>query len=118
METAPRPLIVEVMAPSVGGGPLRADSDVPPAPRPGGPGGEDAYRLWHLLDRLRERFGSRIVVHLIEPLSFAWIVRVVRHRPPRYPAFVVGGRTVICSLDEATVAHTIASSLPPRAPLA
>ncbi len=104
------PLVVEVLAPSVvGAGVTRLMGQGAPArgPRPGDPGGEEAYRLWQCLDRLGERFGERIVVHLIEPLSFAWMIRVLRFHPREYPAFVVGGRKMISGLDEDAVAHTI-----------
>lgn len=74
-------------------------------------GGEDSYRLLRFLDRLRDAFGARVEVHLIEPLSFAWILRVIRFRPRRYPVFVVGGQTIVAGLDEAEVARTVAALL-------
>lgn len=110
------PLVVEVLAPSlVGAGMPRisGSSTRPGAPRAGESGGEEAYGLLRLLDRLREVFDGRIEVHLIEPLSFAWMLRVIRYRPRRYPVFVVGGREVVAGLDEAAVARTIASLLRP-----
>lgn len=68
---------------------------------------EASYRLFRVLDRLRERFGGRVVVHLIEPLSLAWVLRVIRHRPRRYPAFIVEGRRVISGDDETAIADQI-----------
>lgn len=112
------PLVVEVLAPSlVGTGFPRAASSARRStePKPGEAGGEEAYRLFRLLDRLREVFAGRIEVHLIEPLSFAWMLRVIRHRPRRYPMFVVGGREVIAGLDEAAVARTVAALIHPAA---
>ncbi|MBI3998820.1 MAG: hypothetical protein HY355_07270 [Armatimonadetes bacterium] len=111
------PLIVEVLAPGlVGAGAMRVAGRSPltEGPAQGEAGREEAYRLLHLLDRLREAFGERIVVHLIEPLSFAWMLRVLRYRPRRYPVFVVGGRRAVCGLDESAVARTIAALLTPR----
>ncbi|HET8679325.1 MAG TPA: hypothetical protein VFM39_04340, partial [bacterium] len=64
-----------------------------------------------LLDRLRDVFGARIEVHLIEPLSFAWMLRIIRFRPRRYPVFVVGGQKIVAGLDEAAVASTVAALL-------
>jgi len=112
MDAVAAPLIVEVLAPALGGSafPRPLGSEPPRAPGPGA-AGDDTYRLLGLLDRLRERFGSQIAVYLIEPLSFAWMIRVIRYRPRRYPAFVVGGREVVAGLDEPTVARAIASML-------
>jgi hypothetical protein len=81
------------------------------APRPGDPGGDEAYRLWVFLDELRETFGGRVAVHLIEPLSVAWMIRVLRYRPKRYPAFVVGRRRVVSGLDQVAVTSTISALL-------
>lgn len=107
------PLVIEVLAPSVVGAGvtrLMAQEAASRSPRPGDPGGEQAFRLWKCLDRLRETYGERIVVHLIEPLSFAWMIRVLRFRPKAYPAFVVG-RSVISGLDEDAVARSISTLL-------
>lgn len=107
-------LIVEVLAPALisGGLPRAAESaGRRPAASPGHPGSVDAYHLLRVLDRLREQFGARIAVHLIEPLSLAWLVRVVRHRPARYPAFILAGREVVVGLDEDEVARRVARLL-------
>jgi hypothetical protein len=109
-----RPLIVEVLAPSlVGAGLPRVvgSARTQPSAAPGDVGSEDAFKLLRLLDRLREQFDTRIVIHLIEPLSFVWIVRILRHRTSRYPMFVVGGRAVIAGLDEHALTHAIAAHL-------
>lgn len=113
------PLVVEVLAPGfVGTGFPRAvaGSTKAASPKPGDIGGEESYRLFRLLDRLRESFGRQIEVHLIEPLSFAWMLRVIRYRPRHYPVFVVGGREVVAGLDEAAVARTVAAFLHSAAP--
>ncbi len=112
MDAVAAPLIVEVLAPTLAGSafPRPLGGNVARAPG-SGPAGDDTYRLLGLLDRLRERFGDQIAVYLIEPLSFAWMIRVIRYRPRRYPAFVVGGREVVAGLDEPTVARAIASML-------
>lgn len=109
------PLVVEVMAPNLTGrGYFRPRDDAGRAPPKGvDPGTEPAYHLLQLLDRLRDRFGGRVAVHLIEPLSFAWIARVVRFRPRRYPLFIVGGRMAIAGLDEEALARSITGLLPP-----
>ncbi|MDR7420064.1 MAG: hypothetical protein QN178_14260 [Armatimonadota bacterium] len=109
-----QPLVIEVLAPSlIGVGFPRTvgDSTGRRAPGRGDVGSEDAYRLLRLLDRLRDEFGNDIVVHLIEPLSFGWIVRVLRHRPRRYPVFLVGGRASATGLDEATLRAAILTAL-------
>jgi hypothetical protein len=114
VHSAAQPLVIEVLAPSlVGSGFPRELSDARgrPGPGRGEAGGDDAYHLLRLLDRLREEFDTRIVVHLIEPLSFGWILRVLRHRPRRYPAFLVGGRAVVAGLDEGAVRSAIARAL-------
>ncbi len=106
------PLVVEVLAPSlVGAGLPRVAGGArrTAAPGSGEIGGEEAYRLLGLLDRLRQLFGGRVVVHIIEPFSLAWIVRVVRHRPRRFPVFVIGSRTIVAGLDEVAVIDQIAS---------
>ena len=109
-----RPLLVEVLAPNMmGTGVTRLLGLEPHAtPRPGDPGGDDAYRLWVFLDELRDTYGGRVVVHLIEPLSVAWMIRVLRYRPKRYPAFVVGRRKVVSGLDDVAVKSTISTLLP------
>ena len=109
-----RPLVVEVLAPNVtGAGVMRFLGPEPRAtPRPGDPGGDDAYRLWVFLDDLRDMYGGRVVVHLIEPLSVAWMIRILRYRPKRYPAFVIGRRRVVSGLDEVAVKSTISTLLP------
>lgn len=112
MGAAAVPVIVEVLAPALAGGTFaRLSSRETPGTGPAAIGGEDTFRLLGLLDRLRERFNGQIAVHLIEPWSFAWVIRVIRYRPRRYPAFVVGGRAVVAGLDEPTVARAIASML-------
>lgn len=112
-------LVVEVLAPgfvvtgfsrTVGGAARSAAS------KAGEMGGEESYRLLRLLDRLRDAFGARIEVQLIEPLSFVWMLRVIRFRPRRYPVFVVGGREVVAGLDETAVARTVAALLHSAAP--
>jgi hypothetical protein len=107
---ADRPLVVEVLAPSiVGTGVPRVAEDARLARRPaaGQIGSDEAFRLMRVLDRLRDEFGSRVVVHFIEPLSFLWILRVLRYRPRTYPAFIIGGREIIDSADEPTVAERV-----------
>ncbi len=112
MDAVAARLIVEVLAPALGGSAFPRPLGTEP-PRTSGPraAGDDTYRLLGLLERLQERFGGQIAVYLIEPLSFAWMIRVIRYRPRRYPAFVVGGREVVAGLDEPTVARAIASML-------
>lgn len=118
---APEPdrVVVEVLAPGfvatgisrTAGGAARSAGA-----KPGEVGGDESYRLLRLLDRLRDAFGERIEVHLIEPLSFVWMLRVIRFRPRRYPVFVVGGRELVAGLDEAAVARTVAALLHSAAP--
>jgi hypothetical protein len=109
------PLIIEVLAPSIVGSgvPRVPDEQHARPPAPGQVGSEEAFRLMRVLDRLRDEFGSRVVVYLIEPLSFQWIVRVLRYRPRKYPAFIIGGREVIDGTDE-TIADRIARFLQRR----
>ncbi len=117
-------LVVEVLAPGfVGTGISRtAGSAARGRPRSGPAakaaeiGGEESYRLLRLLDRLRDAFGARVEVHLIEPFSFVWMLRIIRFRPRRYPVFVVGGRQLISGLDEAALARTVAALLHSAAP--
>lgn len=107
-------LVIEVLAPNLTGSGLPRTGGATRGQVFAGPrdvGGEEAYRLLSFLDRLRQEFDHRIVVHLVEPLSFAWMMRVIRHRPRRYPAFLVGGRTVVAGLDEAAVREAIAEVL-------
>jgi hypothetical protein len=111
---ANHPLIVEVLAPSVVGTGVPRISDEPRRARPAAPGhigSDEAFRLMHVLDRLRDEFGSRVVVYLIEPLSFQWILRVLRYRPRKYPAFIIAGREVVEDADEPTVAARISRFL-------
>jgi hypothetical protein len=88
---------------------VAADARRTAAPGSGEIGGDEAYRLLGLLDHLRQLFGGRIVVHIIEPFSLTWIVRVVRHRPRRFPLFVIGSRTIVAGIDEAAVTDQIAA---------
>jgi hypothetical protein len=116
---ANHPLIVEVLAPSIVGTGVPRVVDEPRRSRPPAPGqigSEEAFRLMRVLDRLRDEFGSRVVFYLIEPLSFQWIIRVLRYRPRGYPAFIIGGREVIDSADEPTIAARITRFLQPRTP--
>jgi hypothetical protein len=39
------------------------------------------------------------------------MVRVIRYRPRRYPAFVVGGRGIVAGLDEPAVTRVITALL-------
>lgn len=92
-----RALTVEVLARGLtGGGPFRLS-----VPASGAEAERnDAYRLFHLLDRLQVVFGGRVAVYLIEPFSLTWFARIIRHRPRRYPAFILGGREMVTGLDE------------------
>lgn len=109
-----RPLVVEVLAPSVAGAGVTRllGVETRATPRAGDPGGDEAYSLWVFLDQLHGAFEGRVVVHLIEPMSVTWMIRVLRYRPRRYPAFIVGGRRVVAGLDAASVLNTISSLLP------
>jgi hypothetical protein len=115
---ADHPVVIEVLAPSVVGTGVPRVSDKalrgrPPAP--GQIGSDEAFRLMRVLDRLRDEFGNRVVVYLIEPLSFQWIIRVLRYRPRKYPAFIIAGREIINGVDEPTVAARIGRFLHRRA---
>ncbi|MDQ7857924.1 MAG: hypothetical protein QN174_02515 [Armatimonadota bacterium] len=107
-----RRLVVEVLAPGLAGLglPRLAAEARSRRPRPGDVGGEEAYRVLDLLDRLHCEFGSRVEVYLIEPLSWAWIVRVLRYRPRRYPVFLVGG-AVLTGLNEGALLGHVARLL-------
>jgi hypothetical protein len=110
----PLPVVVEVLAPGlVGAGLPRLRWGVRhrAGPAPGDVGSEEAFRLLDFLDRLRAEFDASIVVHLVEPFSFPWIVRVLRYRPARFPAFIVGGRAAVAGLDERRVRAAIASCI-------
>ncbi len=103
-----RSLTIEVLARGLtGGGPPRLAASAHGADR------DEVYRLFHLLDRLRETFGGRVAVYLVEPFSLTWIARIIRHRPRRYPAFILGGREVIAGLDETAVLSRVAGLLAP-----
>lgn len=75
--------------------------------------GEKTYRLLRLLDRLRDLYGERISVYLVEPYSLAWLARVIRYRPRRYPAFIVDGCDLVSGLDDAAIEARIADRLGP-----
>lgn len=109
-----RPLTVEVLAPSLAGSGLARRAHAArggAAPGPGTAGTEEAYRLLRLLERLRVEFEGRVAVHLVEPLSWAWVVRVIRHRPRRYPVFLIRGGPPVFGLDEAAVVARVAAAL-------
>lgn len=113
LASARKAIVVEVLAPALtGAGVARMGLDAWPVRRPDGPGGEEAFRLLEFLDELRSTFGTRVSVHLIEPLSVAWMIRVLRYRPRRYPAFVVGRRRVVSGLDRLAVTSAISALLP------
>ncbi len=99
------PIVVEVLAPSlVGLGSLhRLGGGGRREPRPGDVGSGEAFRLLRFLDMLQQRFGGRVVVHLIEPYSWAWLVRVLRYRPRVFPLFLIGGRVAVTGLEESAV---------------
>jgi hypothetical protein len=106
------PLVVEVLAPGLAGVGLgRPVRGLPPGGVGHHPAADEAFRLFRVLDRLREVFDGQVVVHLVEPFSFAWVVRVLRFRPSRYPVFIVGGRRVVVGLDERTLLCTVAACL-------
>ncbi|MDR7481344.1 MAG: hypothetical protein QN183_02375 [Armatimonadota bacterium] len=105
------PVVVEVLAPGLAGAAVGR-------PARGAPMGgcdlersDDTFHLFRVLDRLREVFADRVVVHLLEPFSLPWIVRVVRFRPRRYPAFIVGGHELIAGLDERTLFRAVDARL-------
>ncbi len=73
--------------------------------------GERTYRLLRLLDRLKDLYGERISVYLVEPYSLAWLARVVRYRPKTYPAFIVDGCDLISGMDGAALEARISERL-------
>ncbi|MDR7556262.1 MAG: hypothetical protein QN157_11730 [Armatimonadota bacterium] len=108
------PVVVEVLAPGLGAPVVRglprwengSGSPLPSRSR--------AYELYRMLDTLRQRFDAQVVVHVLEPFSVAWMLRVLRFRPRGYPAFIVGGRAVVVGLDEAALLRAVGSCLRAR----
>ena len=49
-------------------------------------------RLSAWVRKMREAYGQRMVVRIVDPQSLSGFWKVVRHRIRRFPTFFVGGR--------------------------
>lgn len=67
----------------------------------------EAFRLWALLDAIAGRFRGRATVYIVDPLSPQGLLRLLRHRIRRFPAFVIGGREVVTGWDLESIARRI-----------
>jgi hypothetical protein len=74
---------------------------------------EEAAALVAWTRHLRERFGRRVQVRLVDAMSVRGVWLSLRHRVRRYPAFIVGGRVVQIGLDQGKLDAAITATLEP-----
>lgn len=53
---------------------------------------EDARRLDEWLQGMLERYGDRLRIRIVDVNSPEGLLKVIRHRAFRYPAFIINGR--------------------------
>ena len=56
---------------------------------------EDRRQLYTLVEELVERFGDGITIHVIDPHSWRGVVKSLRHRVRKYPAFIVDEQELV-----------------------
>lgn len=61
--------------------------------------------------RLRQRFGRRVRVRLVDAMSLRGFWLTLRHKIHRYPVFIIGGHARLVGLDVDRVDTLIAAAL-------
>jgi hypothetical protein len=72
---------------------------------------QEAAVLAEWTQRLRQRFGRRVRVRLVDAMSLRGVWLSLRHNLHRYPAFIIGGRARLVGLDVEQVDTLIAAAL-------
>lgn len=75
---------------------------------------KEAAILAEWTQRLRQHFGRRVRVRLVDAMSLRGFWLSLRHNVHRYPAFIIGGRARLVGLDvdrvDALIMAALASS--------
>jgi hypothetical protein len=59
----------------------------------------DFQRLSTLVIELAGRFGNSVLFRIFDPRSLQGLVKSIRYRVHRYPAFIINGRDKVCGYD-------------------
>jgi imidazole glycerol phosphate synthase subunit HisF len=68
---------------------------------------EDHRQLFALVEELAQRFGDQIVVHLVDPQSWRGVLKSLRYRVRKYPAFIVDDQELIVGWNKAALERAI-----------
>lgn len=74
----------------------------------------DAISDW-VLDAL-DRYGGRLAVKVVDAASVEGVLKALRHRVRRFPAFVLDGHQRIAGFDRGRLEAALAARLGPGAP--
>lgn len=68
---------------------------------------EEQHQLSTLVVELMKRFGENIRIQVIDPQSLPGILRSLRYRVRKYPAFIVDGQKLIVGWDPETLTRAL-----------
>ena len=71
-------------------------------------------QLLQLISELRERYGDRVSIRLVDPRSLQGLVSALRHRIRHYPTFIIAGREKVIGLDSAHLEQALRTAGVPR----
>ena len=71
---------------------------------------EDHDRLVNLVVELMQRYEGSLAIHIIDPLSVQGILKSLRHRISKYPAFIVDHKNTVVGWNLSALNHLLESS--------
>jgi hypothetical protein len=73
---------------------------------------QDQYRLSALVVELIHRFGDDLVIHIIDPQSLPGLLKSLRYRVRKYPAFIIDGQELVLGWDLVALTHSLSACSP------
>ena len=72
---------------------------------------QDHVRLSFWVEELAARYGSNILIRVIDPQSGLGFLKCLRHRVRRYPTFIVNGRAKYSGWDKEALENLLQEAL-------